>query len=64
MRRALRFLVASGVLCAVAGCATPDVEGLRADTGGLPQRAEVAGVPFFAQQELYCGPAALATVLG
>ena len=37
---------------------------MRADAGGLPPRAEVAGVPFHPQQEQYCGPAALATVLG
>jgi Peptidase_C39 like family/Tetratricopeptide repeat len=52
------------VLSALAGCATPEVAALRADGGGLPPRAEVAGVPFHPQQEQYCGPAALATVLG
>ncbi|MGH6904925.1 MAG: PA2778 family cysteine peptidase [Geminicoccaceae bacterium] len=51
-------------LSALAGCATPEVAALRADGGGLPARAEVAGVPFHPQQEQYCGPAALATVLG
>jgi hypothetical protein len=51
-------------LAALAGCATPEVAGLRADSGGLPPRAEVAGVPFHPQEEQYCGPAALATVLG
>ena len=48
----------------LAGCATPEVAALRADAAGLPPRAEVAGVPFHPQQEQYCGPAALATVLG
>jgi len=48
----------------LAGCATPDVTALRGGTPGLPQRAEVGGVPFHPQQERYCGPAALATVLG
>jgi Peptidase_C39 like family/Tetratricopeptide repeat len=52
------------VLSALAGCATPEVAALRADGGGLPPRAEVASVPFHPQQEQYCGPAALATVLG
>ena len=49
-------------LLALAGCATPEVTALR---GGpdLAPRAEVAGVPFHPQQERYCGPAALATVL-
>jgi hypothetical protein len=52
------------VLVALAGCATPEIAALRVDGGGLPPRAEVAGVPFHPQQEQYCGPAALATVLG
>jgi tetratricopeptide (TPR) repeat protein len=30
---------------------------------GLPERAEVPAVPFFAQDEFYCGPAALAMTL-
>jgi tetratricopeptide (TPR) repeat protein len=59
-RRAAGF----AVLLALAGCATPDVTGLRERAAALPQRAEVAGVPFHPQQEQYCGPAALATVLG
>jgi tetratricopeptide (TPR) repeat protein len=46
------------------GCATPEVSGLRADRRDLPRQAEVAGVPFHPQREQYCGPAALATVLG
>jgi Peptidase_C39 like family/Tetratricopeptide repeat len=61
-RRSLRALV-TAVLLALAGCATPEVAALRADGGGLPPWAEVARVPFHAQQEQYCGPAALATVL-
>jgi Tetratricopeptide repeat/Peptidase_C39 like family len=52
------------VLAMLAGCATPEVAALRSDAHGLPPRAEVAGVPFHPQQEQYCGPAALATVLG
>ena len=55
--------LAAAVLLALAGCATPEVAGLRAD-GGLPPRVEIAGVPFHPQQAQYCGPAALATVLG
>jgi Peptidase_C39 like family len=61
--RSWRALALAMVLGA-AGCATPEIEALRADAGGLPAQAEVAGVPFHPQQELYCGPAALATVLG
>jgi hypothetical protein len=60
MWRALALAMVLGT----AGCATPEVAALRADAGGLPPRAEVAGVPFHPQRELYCGPAALATVLG
>jgi Tetratricopeptide repeat/Peptidase_C39 like family len=55
---------ALAVLAMLAGCATPEVAALRSDAHGLPPRAEVAGVPFHPQQEQYCGPAALATVLG
>ncbi|HYT16273.1 MAG TPA: PA2778 family cysteine peptidase [Burkholderiales bacterium] len=46
------------------GCATPQVEALleRPDPE-LPQRVELAAVPFFPQELYQCGPAALATVL-
>lgn len=64
MRCALRLLVGLAALSAVAACATPEVAGLRQHPGALPQRAEVGGVPFHPQQEQYCGPAALASVLG
>ncbi len=59
-RLGLAVLAAAGL----AGCATPAaVE--RADLRPeLPQRAEVAGVPFEPQDQLYCGPAALAMALG
>jgi hypothetical protein len=52
------------VLLTLAGCATPEVMALRGGAHGLPQRVELGGVPFHPQQERYCGPAALATVLG
>jgi tetratricopeptide (TPR) repeat protein len=64
MPRPLHLLIGLGALCAVGGCATPDVAGLREHADGLAQRAEVGGVPFHPQQEQFCGPAALATVLG
>ena len=64
MQGPLRLLGALAALCSMTACATPEVAGLRGDAGGLPQRAEIAGVPFHPQQEQYCGPAALATVLG
>jgi hypothetical protein len=61
-----RRLRAAGfaALLTLAGCATPEVTALRREAQGLPRQAEVAGVPFHPQQEKYCGPAALATVLG
>ena len=57
----------AGVLvCALlTACATPQVSQLRA--GGpdpeLAQHAELTSVPFFAQKEYECGPAALAMVM-
>ena len=51
------------LLSALVGCATPQSDRLLEAPTALPPRAEVAGVPFFAQQESYCGPAALAMVL-
>jgi Peptidase_C39 like family/Tetratricopeptide repeat len=51
------------MLCALAGCATPQTDRLLEAPTGLPLRAEVSGVPFFPQEKYYCGPAALAMVL-
>ena len=49
----------------LAGCATPQVGQLRQQwPGDLPQQALLQSVPFFAQEEHACGPAALAMVLG
>lgn len=51
----------------LAGCATWTPEGtvrlMAAPPAGLPPRVELAGMPFFPQTPLHCGPAALATVL-
>ena len=47
----------------VAGCAAPQTQKIIADADGVAPRAEVASVPFFAQQKYYCGPAALAMAL-
>jgi hypothetical protein len=60
---------AAGVLLLAAvlgltGCATPQASALLArPTESLPQRVELAQVPFFPQEEYQCGPAALAMVL-
>jgi hypothetical protein len=52
------------ILWTLAGCATPHTDRLLdAGAASLPPRAEVAGVPFFPQEEYYCGPAALAMAL-
>jgi hypothetical protein len=48
----------------LAGCATPpQVLDLRRSAADLPPQAEVAQVPFFPQEDYYCGPASLAMVL-
>ncbi|MGF1610231.1 MAG: PA2778 family cysteine peptidase [Kiloniellales bacterium] len=44
-------------------CAAPQTQEILADFDNLPARAEVTGVPFYPQEDYYCGPAALATVL-
>lgn len=54
------FLLALGGGCAIV---VPQSEGLReAWPAGLPERTELADVPFFPQEEYQCGPAALAMV--
>jgi hypothetical protein len=68
-RTEARFL-AGLFACALAllsGCAqlVPQTIALRSGwPAGVPQTVEMAQVPFFPQEELQCGPAALATVLG
>ncbi|HSA82734.1 MAG TPA: C39 family peptidase, partial [Geminicoccaceae bacterium] len=51
------------ILWTLAGCATPQTDRLRDAETVLPPRAEVADVPFFPQEEAWCGPAALAMAL-
>ncbi len=54
------------LLCALlVGCATPQVMRLQeaGQAQGLPSRAQLESVPFFAQKEFECGPAALAMVM-
>jgi tetratricopeptide (TPR) repeat protein len=63
-RRVARRLTAAGILLlGLAGCATPQLRALVSDPGTLPQKAELASVPFYPQDEYQCGPAALAMVL-
>lgn len=67
MRRWPAPAAAGVVMLAVAllaGCAAPRVSALIAQPpAGLPAAAEIAPVPFFAQEDYQCGPAALAAVL-
>jgi hypothetical protein len=54
------------LLTGLSGCASlvPQTMGLRESwPQGVPDRVELRDVPFFAQQEYQCGPAALATTL-
>ncbi len=44
-------------------CATPQTDFVQQHKDRYPSKAEVADVPFFAQEDYYCGPAALAMVL-
>jgi len=64
-RRVARRLTAAGILLlGLAGCATPQLQALLGpDAPPLPQRVELDAVPFYAQDEYQCGPAALAMVL-
>jgi len=64
-RRVARRLTAAGILLVgLAGCATPQLQALLgSDPAALPQRVELEAVPFYAQDEYQCGPAALAMVL-
>ena len=62
-RAILRLGSALAVSIFLAGCATPQLDQLRQSSQGLPEQAEVAGVPFFPQEKYYCGPAALAMAL-
>lgn len=59
------FAGACGLLLAglLAACAAPQTEAVLAAADALPARVEVAGVPFYAQEKYYCGPAALAMAL-
>lgn len=64
-RRDARRLLAAGIfIFTLAGCATPQLQALLdSGPGGLAPRAELGSVPFFAQEDHQCGPAALAMVL-
>lgn len=75
--RALGWAFAASAALALAGCAAPQSAALRASLSAgsgasagsasvapaLPPRAAVEGVPFVAQSDYQCGPAALAMTL-
>jgi len=64
-RRHWAGLLAAGLAILLLGACTPvALTELVAKPGELPQRAEVAEVPFVAQTDYYCGPASLAMVYG
>ncbi len=58
-----RLSLAVLAAASLAACATPAAVERAQRRSALPDRAEVAGVPFEAQDALYCGPAALAMAL-
>ena len=60
MRPAARLLIASTLLLAACATQTPVI--LRTPQG-LPQRYELVGTPYFAQEAHQCGPASLAMAL-
>ncbi|MCZ6528956.1 MAG: hypothetical protein O6949_01310, partial [Chloroflexi bacterium] len=53
-------LLAASAL-ALSACAAPQTSELTHSPGALPMEAEVRNVPFFPQEDNFCGPAALAT---
>ena len=56
-------LCAGLLLLGLSACSTTQTQQIVEDRQQLPINAQVAGVPFFAQERYYCGPAALAMVL-
>lgn len=61
MRRSGWAVLAAALL--LTGCADLQTGRLLESPGDLPPRARVSGVPFYPQEESYCGPASLAMVL-
>lgn len=59
----IRAALAALVLLAVAACAAPQSARLLDAPRDLPPRSELAEVPFFPQEDFYCGPASLAMTL-
>jgi tetratricopeptide (TPR) repeat protein len=71
MRQGLLFFrtpALAGVLVSLvlllAGCATPQMASLERWPADLPESAQLNNVPFYAQDDYQCGPAALAMATG
>lgn len=62
MTGSLRAILLLGLFTLLAACARAPL--LPAETGRLPERVELTGVPFYSQDDYQCGPAALAAMLG
>lgn len=63
MRTAVTPRLLPVLLLLLGGCAAPQYRQIQDDRDDLPARAEVESVPFYPQDEYYCGPAALAMSL-
>jgi tetratricopeptide (TPR) repeat protein len=60
-RRGVRWILLTALV--LTGCAAWQRGDWPQGLAGIPPRSEIASVPFFAQDEYQCGPAALAMVL-
>ena len=60
-RNILALCLAAVLVLGAMGLSSRDAEAAQPQ---LPQQAELTNVPFFAQEEYQCGPAALAMALG
>lgn len=64
LRACARLIAGVFFLIWLGGCATPQTQALlRAPSKQLPQRVELAKVPFYPQETHQCGPASLAMAL-
>ena len=64
LRRRLSVLVLSGsVLFGPLGCVGAQTEQIISSRGALPASGEIDRVPFYPQEQYYCGPASLAMAL-
>lgn len=59
----VRVFLAAGLALAASACATPQTDNVYQNRGALPAQAKVEAVPFYPQEDLYCGPASLAMAL-